>query len=508
MTAAARGVVVAWALSACGKPSTTADAGLQKLPPLASAPLGTERVWALDHPLVVERDRPPSNPAQLAYLFDAGYGGVSAAPGLTPAVFTVDGGAPAGAGDTPVLLARFVHLADMQLADDESPSRLVGFDNLGDLSGAFRPQEAWGCQMLNAAARSINALHRSRPIEFVVMGGDNADNAQRNEVQWFDAVLDGAPQVECDSGDDDDVRPGPGNDPKDAFAPEGLAMPWKWVTGNHDVLNQGVFQLTADARASYVGAQAQFGTRRWAQGEAAPFSGAITADPRREALVRSALMAEVAGSGDGHGLKAPGATQDGKAFYPVETALGRVRLVVLDTSIAEGSAEGILLSADVESRVRPMLEKAERDGVYVILVSHHSPQALTDGSNFGGQAQPGALTTTQWRDFLGQFPHVVMHLAGHSHEHHTRVARPATGHAFFESESASIADWPQQPRLIEVYEEGAFLHLKLTPFDYAEDDDALAAEARRRAAVDSSTGWAGGNLRESGAVELWFPKVR
>ena len=63
-----------------------------------------------------------------------------------------------------------MHLADTQLADDESPSRLVSFDSMGSTSGAYRPQEAWGCRMLNAAARTINKLHETKPMEFVLLG--------------------------------------------------------------------------------------------------------------------------------------------------------------------------------------------------------------------------------------------------------------------------------------------------------------------------------------------------
>jgi hypothetical protein len=45
--------------------------------------------------------------------------------------------------------------------------------------------------------------------------------------------------LECDSAIDDDPVPGPDNDPKDRFAPVGLDVPWRWVSGNHDTLRQG-----------------------------------------------------------------------------------------------------------------------------------------------------------------------------------------------------------------------------------------------------------------------------
>ena len=88
----------------------------------------------------------------------------------------------------------------------------------------------------------------------MVLGGDNADNAQQNELDWFLSILDGAPSVECDSGKDDDPVTGPDNDPKDPFVAEGLKVPWLWVTGNHDILNQGNFPrpLTPRTRSGAI----------------------------------------------------------------------------------------------------------------------------------------------------------------------------------------------------------------------------------------------------------------
>ena len=66
--------------------------------------------------------------------------------------------------------------------------------------------------MANASVRTINALHAKDPFAFTLMGGDNADSAQTNEVEWVLSILSGAPSVECDSGDDNDPVPGADND--------------------------------------------------------------------------------------------------------------------------------------------------------------------------------------------------------------------------------------------------------------------------------------------------------
>ncbi|HET6583154.1 MAG TPA: hypothetical protein VFG69_06900, partial [Nannocystaceae bacterium] len=223
-----------------GGADTTTGADLpDPLPPLSSAPLTTDERLVPTHAIAATPENDPRVVAELEQMLADGYGEEELAPGEPVLDITADGMPAPEPGANAQLLTRFVHLSDTQLPDDESPTRLASFDSAGELAGAFRPQEAYACVVLNAAARTINAVHTATPLDFVLLGGDNADSAQMNEVQWFVDVLDGAPVVECDSGVDDDPVPGPGNDPKDPFAPVGLDVPWRWVMGNHDVLVQG-----------------------------------------------------------------------------------------------------------------------------------------------------------------------------------------------------------------------------------------------------------------------------
>ncbi len=493
-------------LLACPSLPDDDDGGVPKLPPLSDAPLATQSRWVATHAVTPQSDRPTSSPQHLNALLDEGFGDVEQTSGISRVTLTLDGQPAPAPGANRKLLLRFVHLADTQLTDDESPSRMVSFDSMSATAGAYRPQEAWGCHGLNAAVRTINKLHETTPIGLVVLGGDNADNAQANEAGWFRSILSGAPSVECDSGDDDDPEPGPGNDPKDAFFAPGLDMPWRWVTGNHDILNQGNFRITDEVRAEYVGTDAPFGTRDWSRPGAPTVEGAVIADSRRAPLVGEALLDFIAEDGDGHGLRQPGATTDGKAFYAIDIDGAPLRLVMLDTAAPTGGADGVLWAAEVEARVRPLLEEAETQGRYVLLFSHHAARALTDGSGFGGAAQTGTLTPDAWRAFLGQFPHVVAHIGAHSHDFRTSIARPSSGNAFYETESASLTDWPQQLRLFEVWDEdNGTLHIAATPFDYAEENDALAAQYRRRAAADFTSGWFKTGAEDDGAIDLWFP---
>lgn len=483
--------------------------GLPRLPPLSAAPLATEQRWVATKPVTPQMNRPTTNPAQFGWLLDNGFGDVNLVAGLNSTTQTVGDVLPSAPGANRKLLLRFVHLADTQLADDESPARVVSLDQIGPTSGAFRPQEAWGCHSLNAAVRTINRLHQDTPIDLVMLGGDNIDNAQSNEARWFRTVLGGAESLECDSGEDNDPTPGPSNDPKDPFHVEGLRVPWRWVTGNHDILNQGNFPITDQLRAMSKGTEASVGTRDWSKAGGGPTTeGPIAADDEREPMNGAQLLDFISEDGDGHGLRTSGATSDGKAFYALDIG-DSLRLVVLDTAAPTGGSDGLLLRADIDARVKPLLDEAELQGRYVLLFSHHAARALTDGSGFGGSQQAGAMLTAEWREFLGAYPHVMIHVAAHSHEYRAGVARPLGGHAFFETESASLTDWPAQVRMFEVWnEDNGFIHVRAVPLDFSEENDALAAEFRRRSAADFTSGWAGATAGDEGAVDFWFPVVR
>lgn len=104
-------------------------------------------------------------------------------------------------------------------------------------------------------------------------------------------ILDGDPVVECDSAIDDDPVPGPDNDPKDRFAPVGLDVPWRWVSGNHDTLRQGNCPV-ADWMAEPIGTTATSGTRDWSLPGGPVVTGQVPGDPARAFLGEAELAEE------------------------------------------------------------------------------------------------------------------------------------------------------------------------------------------------------------------------
>jgi len=477
------------------------------LPPLSSDIELTTKVTLEPAHDVVGPDLNPSIVADLEQLLADGFGKVETAGAWKVEQRTLDGSAPPAPGPNPKQWVRFVHLADTQLADDESPARLAGLDPPGEVSSAFRPQESYQCRVLNAAVRTINKLHEAAPIDFVVLGGDNADAAQQNEVRWFTQILDGAPRVECDSGADDDPVSGPDNDPKDPFFAEGLDMPWRWVTGNHDVLAQGIFPVD-EKEALAVGNFCLGGARDWREPGGPVRDGEWIADEDRHMLSRSELMEQVAAAGDGHGIDA-GAKAMGKAYYTFDVEGTPLRFVVMDSAAETGGSRGVIHQADIDSFLKPALDDAASAGKLVILASHHASRRLTDGDNFGGTKQADAVLTAEFIDFVGAYDNVIMHLGGHTHEHYAEALTPTEGTPYWEVETAALADFPHQMRFIEIIDQdNGFISIRATAFDYSTEGDPVAADGRARGIVDFTSGYLleGRGLLEDRNVELWIAK--
>jgi hypothetical protein len=477
------------------------------LPTLASVTLSDEqRIEPVQPVSPMADERSPSVVENLAAMLDEGLGELQVAPGEPHTAIMAPGASPPAAGANAKMLSRFVHLADFQIADDESPSRLANFDAPDLTDGAFRPQEAHLCRMLNATVRTLNRLHEDRPLDFVVLGGDNIDNAQQNELDWVLATLSGSERVECDSGADDDLLPGPDNDPKDPYVAEGLAVPWLWVMGNHDALRQGNLVVDQGAIDVSIGSEAPTGTRDWRLPGGPIVTGEVIADAGRILLPPSELLGQVAAHGDGHGVDSATAA-GGKATYTWDVPGTPLRMLVIDTAGATGGSLGLIRQPELDDVLRPALDQALADGKWVMLASHHATDRLNDGSGLGGTVQADAVLEPAWIDFVGGYPNVLFSFAGHSHEHRVKLIEPSAGHAFWELRNSAIADFPHQGRVIEIWDQdNGWVMLRSTVIDFAVDDDPVAAEGRTLGAVDAVIGWGddGRGSTSDRNVEVWI----
>ncbi|MEO6576178.1 MAG: metallophosphoesterase, partial [Polyangiaceae bacterium] len=489
-------LVVMGACSSSPDPSPSREAAV--LPPLTSpVALTTTVTIAPTHPRVASFD-PSKSPNDLdsrAMLISDGWGTFTSGPGEASTDRTTDGSVAPASGANRKRLVRFAHLADFQTADDESPTKLARFDGDVPLDAAFRPQESRECRIDNAVVRTVNRLHQDAALDFVLLAGDNVDSAQGNELDWFLSILggNGGKPLACDSGSPNDPVPGPNNDGKDPFVPEGLAVPYYWVTGNHDVLVQGNFPTDAYHDAVVTGDMCTGGTTDYTAPGAPIDDDNVIPDPRRALLQRSDLIARVMAdesrSGPkGHGLGAY-AQQTGKAFYTADLAPS-LRLIALDTACETGGSDGMLRTADVEGFVKPELARAKADGKLVILASHHADDSLGNGSGLGGAVQADAVSPADWVALLLANPHVIAHFAGHSHDHGVRFVGTPGGPGFWEVRTAAIADYPNQFRVIEIWDEdNASISIRAVSVDYATENDPVAADGRALDIVDYASHW-------------------
>jgi len=188
-----------------------------------------------------------------------------------------------------------------------------------------------------------------------------------------------------------------------------------------------------------------------------------------------------------------------------------VRFIVVDTAAETGGAEGIVLRSDVESFLKPSLDEAEREGKWVVIVSHHASASLADGGVPGGTRQEGTLSASEWRTLIGGYANVLMHLAGHSHEHKVEKIPAQGGGAYWEVRTSALADYPHQLRLLEIHDQdNGHLSVAGVAVDVATEGDPLAESALRLGILDLASGWIGNGAggKSDRNVRLWVRKPR
>jgi 3',5'-cyclic AMP phosphodiesterase CpdA len=433
-------------------------------------------------------------------------------------------------GEGGVHWLRIAHISDTQIVDEESPNRAVRLAAF--TYSAWRPQEAYGTQTLDATLRVINDHHATKgasghPIDFVVATGDLVDGAQHNELRWFIDTMDGQ-FVTPDSGarDGEDRPLAPEDNPKLGFQAEGLDrdIPWYTVFGNHDDLCVGTFAV--DRRAADMElwnapllrpVAAIFGLHlidpmldavqptskyspaivRGSEDPSDPATlqlplnhleaGRIVADPGRHFTSRLAFIEEhfdTTTTPVGHGFddanRATGLTR-----YAVHPKAGiPVRLVVLDTVAPNPppglpAHYGVMTREQFESFVKPEIEDALNAGEFVILASHHPSE------DFEWPYPQPQVRTDEWREYIASQPNIIAHLCGHTHVNHVDFIDGP--YPYYEIQTGAIIDYPQEGRFVDVFydENSDTIRLESTMFSHMEDPTRLSEESFRRSLIHS-----------------------
>ena len=161
-----------------------------------------------------------------------------------------------GATNTARLLS-FFSMSDIHITDKESPAEVLWFGwsapfQAGGLfSQAYSPVCLSTPQVLDAAVKTINALHRQTPFDFGICLGDAANSSQFNELRWFIDVMDGkyiTPSSGAHLGADTIGYQKP-------FQAAGLDRSLRWyeAIGNHDQFFMGTEYVTDKVRNAQVG---------------------------------------------------------------------------------------------------------------------------------------------------------------------------------------------------------------------------------------------------------------
>jgi metallophosphoesterase (TIGR03767 family) len=442
-----------------------------------------------------------------------GYVRLASGPG-EPHVVRTDLGTKAASGREARRKAvlSFAHLTDIHVVDAQSPARVEFLDRYNDGPGeplifgsAYRPQEFLTPHIADSIVTRVDQIGVGPavggPLGFAICTGDNADNCQRNELQWQIAVLNGTPFAPT-SGDparfegvhdqdaltydehywhpdgtpagktDDNARrlygfpvvKGLLEAATRRFTPHGLSLPWYTCYGNHDGLVQGNFPQSFQLSSAATGPlkvvslpagvspdDVQRGDPAAAAALAAAPARVVTADPNRKVITRTETVKEHLTSGGtplGHGYTAKNLA-DGTAYYTFDPH-PQVRGIVLDSVNPNGESSGSLDQAQF-AWLRARLQEvsgAGRDKL-VLVFSHHTVGSMTN--NIPVVDEPGQrVLGPAVRDLLLEFPNVVAWVNGHTHVNRvTPYVRPGGG-GFWEVNTAAHVDYPCQARLLEL----------------------------------------------------------
>jgi metallophosphoesterase (TIGR03767 family) len=408
------------------------------------------------------------------------------------------------------VLATLIHLSDLHICDAASPARLEFLDRIADpdnpLSamvpyvGTYRAQEFLTTQVLESMVQAVNEIQSgpllNAAVDAVIITGDVIDNAQKNELGWYKAVLEGD-EVNPKSATSDKPTGPFVSDPESydthyyhpdgapegyeedrphllhgfpifkgvtagslaPFSATGLRHRWFAIHGNHDALLQGTAQptpalealATGSAKLAGLGENPNLRELFDAFGEIGPanYPGIesletkpTVADAQRSLVAIEDWVRIHTECGHDHGLN----ENENQISYWFRDLGSNVRLIALDTVNRFGGWQGCIHHEQM-IWLKNLLS-ASKDK-YVVLTSHHPLSNLFNGYYPSGEEPP--TLESEVHLLLEHFPNVIAWISGHVHDHKISQRERSDGtHMFWEIRTGSHIDWPQQSRSIEI----------------------------------------------------------
>ena len=401
---------------------------------------------------------------------------------------------------------RFFTISDVHICDKESPARNIYYgayypkivnaagQPVGD-SSRYSGIILYTTHVLDAAVQTINTLHKVTPFDFGIGLGDACDNTQLNELRWYIDVIDGkwiTPSSGAHLGADtiDYQKP---------YWAAGLdkSIHWYQVMGNHDqffigsckvndkirtalvgknVLNIGLlpnattpgaadWNTAINSTGYYMGVmngETEDGlidnTELMYGGPEQSFHPApqVAADPKRRSLTAGQWMAQFFNTTSkpvGHGFTQAN-VNTGFACYSFRPKPGvPVKIIVLDDTDKTGSAFGALDSKRYNWLVN-QLEAGQAADELMIVCAHIpiNPYQRAPGTTYFPEtwAPYSEISPDQLLETLFSYSNFVLWIAGHIHRNtitpQPNPNYPEAGYGFWEIESPSLRDFPQQLR--------------------------------------------------------------
>ncbi len=426
-------------------------------------------------------------------------------------------------------LLNFFTITDIHITDKESPNQLIYLQRLHPTL----PVGASLCsgtmlsttQVLDAAVQTINALHKQNSFDFGISLGDTCNNTQYNELRWYIDVLDGK-VITPSSG----VHLGAGTiDYQKPYQAAGLdrTIPWYQALGNHDHFWIGSIPvdnvLRKDLRQSYVSdtvfstgdilanpaiinnhdyymgvfdGSTPYGDIKYA-GPVADFKSIpkVAADSNRRSLKRDEWMKEFFTTSTnpvGHGFNPTDANKGFACYSFVPKSTIPLKVIVLDDTQREDDGSADIHGHGFLDQARwDWLKKELADGDtagQLMIIAAHIPinvEVTAPKSEMGWWTDPqNAVTLPDLITELQSHPNLIMWISGHRHLNTVKafispdpINAPEKG--FWQVETSSLRDFPQQLRTFEIYlNSDNTISIVTTNVDPAVKDGSLAARSR------------------------------
>jgi metallophosphoesterase (TIGR03767 family) len=293
-----------------------------------------------------------------------------------------------------------------------------------------------------------------------------------------------------------------------AFTASGLKVPSYVAFGNHDALVQGNAAANAAFEQVATGCLKPMGPVSNPENASALLSSLLNptnllasfltspqntilvpGDPNRRFVSKKQYkdIFKAGSQADGHGFKLIDAAQEtaskGAAGYYAWSPTPGMRFIALDTVAEAGTIVTPSGNSTSDGNIddpqfkwlRGQLQAATAADRLVVLFSHHAPESLvadlpdevappcTVNDSHGHDVNPGCDLDPRLSfpihleaDMVGllhEFPNAIAWVAGHSHDNVVNAfPNPGGNGGFWSIRVAAEADWPQQSRLLEVFD--------------------------------------------------------